>query len=309
MGGVYRVVRSDGSVEYTDTPSGAGRIEAVRPGSAASAARQRQNPRQSESERQREAAERRYDPKLAAELIKEAQKRVPKVVDYLDYIDYLRHNSPIRFDRVMNELRQQDPQTWLKLQKYPQFRPLRETAIGIKAGDRLLAGGIGLASGNAMGSAEKWMETTLKELMKRDRFGPYADVLGSKATTLAVPEVRYSNSRLGQYLKGEDVRAAAAAKATAKDLETARAGLRAAKGAAVTRAMGPVVDLGIGMLDPQKANEIGTVALRLRAQKLYERGVLDEDQWAESQQLLSTGHYVQMQQLMDKALGVYVSGR
>jgi hypothetical protein len=294
MGGVYRVVRSDGSVEYTDTPSGAGRIESLRPGTA------RPNERE---------AERRYDPKLAAELIKEAQKRVPKVVDYLDYIDYLRHNSPIRFDRVMNELRQQDPQTWLKLQKYPQFRPLRETAIGIKAGDRLLAGGIGLASGNALGSAEKWMETTLKELMKRDRFGPYADVLGSKATTLAVPEVRYSNSRLGQYLKGEDVRAAAAAKATAKDLETARAGLRAAKGAAVTRAMGPMVDLGIGMLDPQKANEVGTIALRLRAQKLFERGVLDEEQWAESQQLLSTGRYVEMQQLMDKALGAYVSGR
>lgn len=298
MGGVYRVVRSDGSVEYTDTPSGAGRIEPVRPGMQRDAGR--------DASRERE---RRYDPKLAADLIKEAQKRVPKVVDYMDYIDYLRHNSPVRFDRVMNELRQQDPQTWLKLQKYPQFRPLRETAIGLKAGDKMLAGGIGLATGNALGSAEKWMETTLKDMMKRDRFGPYADVLGNKATTLAVPEVRYSNSRLGQYLKGEDVRAAAAAKATAKDLESARAGLRAAKGAAVTRAMGPVVDLGIGMLDPQKASEIGTIALRLKAQKLYERGVLDEEQWAESQQLLSTGHYVQMQQLMDKALSAYVSGR
>jgi len=295
--GVYRVVHSDGSVEYTDTPTGAGRIEAVRPGGRTPPAGT-QEPR-----------ERRYDPKLAADLINEAQKRVPKVIDYLDYVDYLRHNSPLRFDRVMDELRRQDPQTWLKLQKYPQFRPLRETAIGLKAGDRLLAGGIGLASGNALGSAEKWMETTLKELMKRDRFGPYADVLGSKASTLAVPEVRYSSSRLGQYLKGEDVRAAAAAKATAKDLETARAGLRAAKGTAVTRAMGPLVDLGIGMLDPEKASEIGSIALRLRAQKLFERGVLDEEQWAESQQLLGTGRYVEMQHLMDKAVNAYVGGR
>ncbi|WP_140625768.1 hypothetical protein [Methylibium rhizosphaerae] len=61
--------------------------------------------------------------------------------------------------------------------KYPQFRPLRETALGLKAGSNLLGAGVGLATGKFTGSVEKWMASTLKDLMKRDRFGPYADAL------------------------------------------------------------------------------------------------------------------------------------
>lgn len=290
MGSMFKVVRPDGSVEYTDVPAGAGRAQSIRPG-------------------EREPERKPYDPKFAEQLIQEAQKRIPKVVDYLEYVDYLRHNSPIRFDRVMDELRRQDPQTWLKLQKYPQFRPLRETAIGLKAGEKMLSGGLGLATGSFTGSTEKWMETTLKDLMKRDRFGPFAEVLGRKATTLSVKPTVYSNSRLGQYLKGDDVRAVAAAKATAKELDSARAGLRAARGMVVTRVMGPVVDLGMGMMDPEKASGIGTEMLRRRAQKLFEKGVIDAEQWAESQQLLSSGRFVEMQKLMDDAVSKYVKGR
>jgi len=288
---LYKVVRPDGTVEYTDVPAGPGRVETVRRGEEPATAEP--GP---------------HDHQLAKTLIKEAQKRIPKVADYLNYLEYLRHNSPLKFDRVMNELRQQDPQTWLKLQKYPQFRPLRETAVGIKAGTNLLGAGVGLATGNLTGSTEKWMEGTLKDLMKRDRFGPYADVLGAKATTLPTKTPSYSSSRLGQYLKTEDARAAVAAKAAAKDLESAKEGLRSARGAAVVRPLTPLVDLGIGMLDPDKASSVGTVALRERARKLFERGVIDAVEWAEAQSLLSQGRFPEMKKLMDDAVARHAGG-
>ena len=251
--GLYKVIREDGSVEYTDVPSGAGQVEAVRPGES-----------------------KQDDVKQAETLIREAQKRIPKVADYLDYLDYLRHNSPIRFDHVMHELRREDPQTWLKLQKHPQFRPLRETALGIKAGSNLLGAGVGLATGKFTGSVEKWMESTLKDLMKRDRFGPYADVLGTKASTLPSKATTHSNSRLGQYLKVEDPKAAAAAKAAAKELEMANSGLRAAAGGTVVRAVGPVVDLGIGALRVETLAGISYIQGQRLARDLEEQGILDQ---------------------------------
>jgi hypothetical protein len=260
--GLYRVVREDGSVEYTDVPSGSGQIEAVRPGST----------------RADDEARRREDAKTAETLIREAQKRIPKVTDYLDYLEYLRHNSPIRFNRVMDELRREDPQTWLKLQKYPQFRPLRETALGLKAGSNLLGAGVGLATGKFTGSVERWMESTLKDLMKRDRFGPYADVLGSKASTLPGKATSYSNSRLGQYLKMEDPKAAVAAKAAAKELEMANSGSRAAAGGAVVRVMGPLVDLGIGALRVETFSGLSYIQGVRLAEDLKNKGILDTEE-------------------------------
>ena len=286
--GLYKVIREDGSVEYTDVPSGAGQIEPVGSGT--------QRPNEAESERP-------YDPKLASDLIREAQKRIPKVADYLDYLDYLRHNSPLRFNHVMDELRREDPQTWLKLQKHPQFRPLRETALGLKAGSNLLGAGVGLATGKFTGSVEKWMESTLKDLMKRDRFGPYADVLGTKATTLPTQQPTHSRSRLGQHLKEEDARAAAAAKAAAKDLEGTRAGLRAAKGAAVVRAMGPVVDLGIGMLDPDMAGHTASIVVDKKLKDAWAKGLLDEEQYIEAKNLLAGGRYKELTDYLQSVMG------
>ncbi len=253
MGTAFRIVRPGGRIEYTDTPSGAGAIDAITPGGR-------------KPVEQGSSAENSYQQAKGA--IKETQKRIPKLVDYLNYLGYLRHNNPIRFDRVMRELRDSDPQTWLKLQKYPQFRPLRETAVGVKAGTNLMGAGVGLANGNITGSTEKWMESTLKDLMKRDRFGPYADVLGSKATTLPIKTPTYSNSRLGQYLKTEDAAAAKAAAKTAKDVKNAEAALRAAKGTAITRVFGPIVDLGIGALNPETAVATTNLGMRSRLEKL-----------------------------------------
>ncbi len=285
---ILKVVRPDGSVEYTDTPSGAGKLSPYRPGMGA---------REGEEAAKEEATP--YDPKLAEKLIKEAQKRIPKISDYLDYVDYLRHRDPWAFDRVMMELQRTDPQTWIKLQKYPQFRPLRETALGMKAGEKNLSAIAGLASGNLTGSAEKWMETTLKDMMKRDGWGPYADVLGSKATTLAKPTPTYSNSRLGQHLKVEDARAAAAAKAAAKDLEAAQGGLRAARGAAVVRSVGPLVDLGIGALNPDFFRGISAVRAMHIGKKLVDAGVLTLEESLELRSLMANAEFDKAQALIE----------
>lgn len=294
MGTPYRITRPDGSVEYTDVPNGAGRIDSI----------------SNNSRQESESGASVYDHQEVKSLIKEVQKRAVKINDYLDYLTYLRNNSAVQFDRVMRELQREDPQTWLKLQKYPQFRPLRNTALGLKAADKHLAAGIGVMTGKYTGSVEKWLETTVKDMMKRDRWGPYADVLGAKASTLpATPVPTYSNSRLGQYLKVEDVRAAQAAKDAAKELETSRAAVRLSKATASTRVLSPILDFGINALDPDNAKSIGTALLHQKAQRLFEKDVIDEEQWAETQQLISQGRFVELQRFLDDATNAYVRGK
>ncbi len=292
MGNIFKVVTPDGRVAFTDTPQGNGSITSVTPGHA-----------QGQSENDAQA-----DHQRTKRLIKEAQKRIPKFVDYLNYLDYLRTNSPIKFDRVMRELQRQDPQTWIKLQKYPQFRPLKEMIVGVKAGNNLIGAGIGLAGGNITGSTEKWMENTLTDLMKRDRFGPYADVLGSKASTLPVKTEKFSQSRLGQYMKTETAAAAKASAQSAKELAGAQSALRAAKGTAVVRVMGPLVDLGIALLNPEIASGVATEILRRKTQKLYEKGVIDVEQWDQVNQLMNQGKYAEVQQFLNQATNRYITG-
>lgn len=289
MGGpVYRVVRPDGSVEFTDTPQGAGTIEAVRPGQQARTRSDEQNKQD-------------YDE--AKKLIKEAQKRIPKINDYLDYLSYLRSNSPRKLDLVLQELQKSDPKAWLALQKYPQFRPLRDTLIGVKAGERSLTAGLGLATGSFGGSAEKWLESSVKEMMKRDRWGPYADVLGAKASTLPAPKApTYSNSRLGQYLKVEDARQAAAAKQSAKELESARAGIRTARATAATRVLNPLLDLGIGALDPDVFRGISAIEGMRLGKKLVDKGILEPEEALELRSLMAQGKFDEARALIDQGI-------
>lgn len=285
MGGpVYRVVRPDGSVEFTDAPQGAGTIEAVRPGQQARTRSDEQN---------------RQDYDQARKLIKEAQKRIPKINDYLDYLSYLRSNSPRKLDLVLQELQKTDPKAWLALQKYPQFRPLRDTLVGVKAGERSLTAGLGLATGSFGGSAEKWLESSVKDLMKRDRWGPYADVLGAKASALPAPKApTYSNSRLGQYLKVEDARQAAAAKQSAKELESARAGVRTARATAATRALNPLLDLAMAALDPDVFKGSSSFLLEVKLKRAYASGLLDEEQFSTVHNLMSEGKYAELAEFM-----------
>ena len=275
--GVYRITRPDGSIEYSDVPGGEGRVEPV--GSDGT---------------------RPYDHKQVKDIIKEVQKRVPKLNDYLEYLDYLRNHRPHQLDRVLHELRKEDPQTWLKLQKYPQFKPLRETALGFKAAEKNLGAGIGLVRGSITGSAEKWLETTVKDMMKRDRYGPYAPVLGSKASTLPAPKSpTYSDSRLGQHLKVDDVRSIEAAKQSAKAGESSRAAIRTAKAAAATRTLNPLIDVGIGALDPAVFSGISAIRGRQLANRLVKNGVLSLEEAEELPCMMARGEFAQAQAMID----------
>jgi hypothetical protein len=151
------------------------------------------------------------------------------------------------------------------------------------------------------GSVEKWMESTLQNLMRRDRWGPYADVLGSKASTLPGNTATYSNSRLGQYLKVEDARLAAAAKAAAKEAELAQAGMRAARGAAITRPMGPLVDLGIAALNPENATAVTNILLRRRLDTAARRNPaidIDTPAYEQARTMLSQGRYGELDKFL-----------
>jgi hypothetical protein len=290
--GVYRIVHEDGSVEYTDVPTSTPDLRPA-PG------QQDRPAKQTTEEQHRKAYER------AKTLMKEAQKRIPKVQDYLEYIAYLRTNSPARFDYVMRELKKGDFDTWLKLQKYPRFRPLGDTVLGVKAGERMIGLGLGSATGSFMGSFEKFAETTLKSMMARDGWNP--DVLGAKSTTLPTPPAPvYSGSKLGNWLKQEEATLVRAAKAAASELEGSSAALRAAKGTAISRAGGPVLDTLTGFLDPNIAQATGVTQLSERARKLYERGVLDVEQWDEVTTLLGQSKYDEARKFMDDATHKYI---
>lgn len=276
----YRVNRADRTIEYTDVPQGAGKVVPVSANGRTTAEKTADKP---------------YDHEQIKAVIKEIPKRGPKLNEYLEYIDYLRYNSPIRFDRVMQELQKEDPATWMKLQKFPQFRPLKETAVGLKAGTNIWGAAAGLTNGKFAGSTEKWMESTLKDLMKRDRFGPYADVLGSKATTLPAKTPTYSNSKHGQYLKVEDAKAATASTNAAKDLSSAEAGLRAAKGTALTRMFSPILDLGIGLLDPQVHSGVANELVERRLKVAWNKGALSDEQYIDAHNLMAQGKFKEMQ--------------
>src|SRR5574343_1012140 len=277
--GVYRITRPDGSIESSDAPTGTGRVEPV--GSDG----------------------RPDDHKQVKDIIKEVQKRVPKLNDYLEYLEYLRNHRSYQLDRVLQELRKEDPQSWLKLQKYPQFKPLNQTALGLKATEKHLGPGVAVIAaqvtgsyGGVTGSVEKWLETTVKDMMKRDRYGPYAPVLGNKASTLPAPKSpTYSNSRLGQHLKVDDVRSIEAAKASAKAGEASKVAIRGAKATAVTRVLNPLLDLGISALDPDVHRGTTNFLVEVKLKKAWAAGVLDDEQYETAHNLMVQGKFAEMQ--------------
>ena len=293
MGGVFKTIGPDGKVEYSDRPVGppGSATQGWRPGDA------RKPPAKTKAETD-------YD--TAKEDIALARKHIPNLVQYLEYLDYLRHHSPIRLERLMRELQHEDPEVWLKLQKFPQFQPPSRALGMAKAGENRLALTAGIAVGNYGGSVDKWAESTLKDLMKRD--GYYADVLGSKATTLPTPPKRvYSNSKLGQYLAQEVPKQDAALAASAKGLEKGREGLRAGAASAFSRVGGTVLDVEMAALNPENANTAAIIASRLRIQKMVAQGAIEaEDE--EPQRMLSQGRYVELKKYLDDAESAFLRG-
>ena len=115
MTGIYKHVDANGKTSYSDQlPSTAGQLEVIAPGVPRAA-------KKSDEEARREHQE-------VVQYIKETQKRVPKLHDYWRYIEFLRSHSPSRHRLMLEALQRQDPEAYLKLQKYPAFRPLRDTA-------------------------------------------------------------------------------------------------------------------------------------------------------------------------------------
>ncbi len=280
---VFRAVDAQGRVIYGDAPPPGARSYTVIHGNG---------------KREEVSPDNNQDQVRSA--IKEAQRRIPKLNDYLEYLDYLRHRNPMRFERVLTELQREDPQTWLKLQQYPQFRSLKQTALGPRSASKHIEAGIGLATGKWNGSVEKWLETTVKDMMKRDRFGPYAPVLGSKASTLPTPPApSYSNSRLGQRLKIDDAAAARNASAAAKELEASRAAVRASRATAITRAGGPLLDLGIGALDPNTFSGISAIeGLRLK-RTLVAKGILTPEEGDDLPGMMARGEFDRVRAMIE----------
>jgi len=292
MGGIFRSVDKDGNATFTDRPAGAN-AQPWKPGDSG-----KPDPRGAA----RTTAQADYD--TARQDIALARKHVPNLVQYLEYLDYLRHHSPIRFDRLMQQLQHDDPQVWLKLQKYPQFQPLSRALGMANAGENRLALAAGIAVGHYGGSIDKWAESTLKDLMKRD--GYYADVLGAKATTLAQPPKRvYSASRLGQYLAGEVPRQEAAATAAAKELQKGREALRGGAATAFSRVGGTIIDVELQALNADRASDTAVAVLAWRIQRMVAQGAISADD-EEPQRLLSQGKYVELKKHLRVAESAYL---
>jgi Domain of unknown function (DUF4124) len=289
LGNVYKYVRADGTTGYSDQP----------PADATSVARVDPSGRAARND---EEAKKAHDEAVA--YIKEAQKRIPKLKDYWDYLEFLRSYDPIRFRRVMDQLMAEDREAWVKLQKYPQFRALRDTALGRQAANKHITAGIGFVSGKYTGSIEKWLETSVQDLMKQQRWGPYADVLGAKASTLPpAPAPSYSNSRLGQYLKEEDARLTRAAKQVGKAVEESRAAIRTGVAAAISRPGNVLLDLGLGALNPQVHGGFTNATIEIKLKKALASGALDEDQYITAHNLMSQGKYKEMQDYLQSLGG------
>ena len=295
MGGVFRIVDKDGNVTFSDKPAGPAGAS-VQPWKAGDSSK----PEPTGAPKTQ--SQRDYD--TAKQDIALARKHIPNLVQYLEYIDYLRHHSPVRFDRVMQQLRHEDPQVWLKLQKYPQFQPLSRALGMAKAGENRLTLTMGIAAGNYGGSIDKWAESTLKDLKKRD--GYYADVLGAKATTLAQPPRRvYSASKLGQYMAAEVPRQEAAATTVAKELQKGREGLRTGAATAFSRVGGTIIDVELQALNADRGSDVAVAALSWRIQSMVRQGALAGED-GEPQRLLSQGKYIELKKYLTDAEAAYL---
>jgi hypothetical protein len=285
----YKHVDESGRVTYSDyPPNSPGTVKDINaPATSA----------------QKTEAERKKAHKDAKDYIGYAKKYIPKTKEYWDYLDYLRNAYPWRFEQVMHDLRKQDPEVWAKLIVIPRFQPYKLTATGRSAApiayNNLHSGA---SAFKFTGSIDKWFETTVTDLMKRDRWGPYADVLGTKATTLPTVPPTYSNSRLGQYLEVEDARAAKAAKDSAKGLESARAAVRGAASTAVTRMGNPLIDLGIGMLDTDFARGVSAIRGAQIAKQLVSKGILDPIEGEELRSMMANFKFDEANQLINKGM-------
>lgn len=152
-----------------------------------------------------------------------------------------------------------------------------------------------------------------KEYKRLDKIlttpSPPPVVLDTKGRIVPPKETTYSDSRLGQYLKTEDARAAKeGAKSQAEVISTAR-GVTKAAGVAVSRALGPVLDTVTAPLNPEIAQSVGTQVLRAKLNKLEQFGILpiDGSEFSEISNLIGTNP-AQANQMLQEAQRKYIKG-
>ncbi|WP_167241456.1 hypothetical protein, partial [Massilia genomosp. 1] len=117
-----------------------------------------------------------------------------------------------------------------------------------------------------------------------------------------------SNSRLGQYMQAEGALVDAASAKTAKDMAGSQAALRAAKGSAVVRSVGPVLDVLVAALNPEVMSSFAIIKLRTEMDKMYANGVLSLDQLETARHLLSQAKYDSVKRLLNQAQADYIKG-
>jgi hypothetical protein len=253
-------------------------------------------------------------------IIKEVQKRVPKLLDYLDALDYLRNRAPLQFAKALEELKKVNPEAWMKLQAYPQMQPLKASFLvdkSLESAVSLFASQLPTPSAGKGGAAV--FDSVIKEtqiLMKRDGY-PYADgalnkpmgefYVDSKGKAVIPPEREYSNSRLGQYMKEEDPRLAKAGAASQKALQEANRGVVKSAGAAVGRVGGPFLDLGLAALDPEAGRSFANKTLRDRMMQLWGQGVISVEEANDIQNLIGTDP-ARANRMLQEAQKKYIKG-
>lgn len=161
-----------------------------------------------------------------------AKKHIPKIQEYVDVLSYLRSHDEAGFRAALRELQQKNPRAWIELQKSSLFKDVREAAHfenTIKAGTKA-------ASNRVLG--------------KPDGASDFMNAWYDRVKT---------NAQARGYLESKPNLSALAKSTSATRVATATA---------VSRVAGTVFQVEIEMLNPERAEDGGKIALRFRLDKL-----------------------------------------
>lgn len=240
--------------------------------------------------------------KFAKSAIGTVKTHVPKVQVYMDYIVYLRKHNSLKFHKIGAEIAKTDIQLYIKLQKLGVFRPLpaaKGLEISMEAAVKLIGGGAQSATVSAG-------ERLLTEYMKKDGFIKEG-VLKAGSSTLPQKVPYYSNTKLGEWRKAENAAAFEAAK-SAPGLLSKLPWIKAiAK--TISRLGGVFLDFEIAALDPKNASNAGVVALAFKINSMVKKNIIDIDEEAEYQKLLSQGKYAELNRALDERISAYKKGQ
>lgn len=219
-------------------------------------------------------------------LIAKARKHIPKLLEYLDALDYLRRRNPEEFDRAMSALQKSHPELWLKLQKYPAYRPLVDSMRYEGLGGVLSVAKSKFDPDIAFGEAIK----TVRKLQVREGYGAASSI--PKGSTLpALPAATYSNSRLGQFLKDFDAQSTQLSKQAASAMKSSDSAVRAGRATAATRLMGPLLEVGIMALNMDQVQGVSALRGQWLGQRLFAQGFIEGHEALELRNAFARGDY------------------